>query len=359
MGAGSGWHIKSFTAIIIVYRKPFKKHLLYHSGWMKALSETDNRILALLKDYPQGLALIQIQKAIGASKQNAYRYMKKLEKKGDVRESGKLYFLVVSSKSFTIQSQKKKPKRPHAIQVNAKLYRTSAGRLRDTLTYLNMPYKPLLKGNIAQFEHNGHKASASKTWLYTHVELPIAPLNVSISEIQAKAIREIAPWFEAFLQKTGLRCLRDLEGNLLLTVRYWEDGYPSNEIAEQSLKDKNRIIYAIDRATGSPKAWADKSIDPFEFETNSVRIDNEMTTMLQAIEDGELKPYENEMLHREQESRIWNTLEAYGQKLSMHIPVLEKMDKVLELDIKLKEAQLRRASHPPKAKPDSSRQVRL
>ena len=52
-------------------------------------------------------------------------------------------------------------------------------------------------------------------------------------------------------------------------------------------------------------------------------------------------------------------MEAYGQKLSMHIPILEKMDKVLELDIKLKEAQLRRASHPPKAKPDSSRQVRL
>jgi hypothetical protein len=319
---------------------------------MKGLSSTDAKILAFLKDYPQGVFLKQIAEHIqtekGPSKQNARRYMVKLIKKGYARQAGKLYFGVVQSTiPFTPKgiTTKQRHKRPHAVQINAKLYRTSAGRLRDTLQYLNIPYKATLKGNLTLFEWKGHQLRASRSWLYTHIDLPIAPLNVNISEIHEKAIRDIAPFFEALLAKTGLRCIRTLTGELVLAVHYWEDGYPGDRVAGESLKDKSRIVYAYDRKTGQPRAWADKSVDPFEFETNSERVDKEWTTYIQGIEDGEMKPYEDEMLHRDQEARIWSLLESYGQKLNAHLPVLEKMDKVLALDIQLKRRELAAGRH--------------
>jgi hypothetical protein len=125
------------------------------------------------------------------------------------------------------------------------------------------------------------------------------PINVPIEQIKDKAMLEAGAYIELFLTATGLRCKRDRLGMLALEVHYFENGYPGNEIAEESLKDKARIVYAYDRATNQVRAWADSSLgDLKELETNSERVDTQLKAFIQAVEDGELKPYWDEIQTR-------------------------------------------------------------
>ncbi len=206
--------------------------------------------------------------------------------------------------------------RPHAIQVNAKLYRTSWSRLKDTLDILRIPYEESLKGNVLNFSWKGKHIKASSHWLYLHEQMPEMPINIPRSEIELVAADRAGAFLELLLRKTGLRCMRSLEGELLVGVRYMENAYPENEIAKKGLEDKNYIIYTRDPLTGKVSTWGDKSINPFvELETSSKRVDAEMKAFLQATENGEISPYGDVMASRRRLKELSSQSKAHQDDL--------------------------------------------
>jgi hypothetical protein len=258
---------------------------------------------------PQGINPTKIFLELNLTAQNTNRYLNKLIKKGLItkRKQGIItnYFItqagVNALSSQAVQSTVSiyPTQRPHALQVNAFLFRTSWDRLQATLESLSLPYHKELKGNLMRFNWRGRELRATSQYLYTISELPPLPINVPIEQVKARAMQEAGAYIELFLTLTGLRCKRDRLGMLALEVRYWENGYPGNEIAEESLRDKSRIVYAYDRATNQVRAWADSSLgDLKELETNSARVDTQLKAFIQAVEDGELKPYWDEIQTR-------------------------------------------------------------
>lgn len=298
---------------------------------MKALGETDIRILAVLKDYPQGVFLWQVQRFTDIKKkQYALYYMKKLIKKGLVEKRGRLYLLLSSPlveghKPITLYSKQKK-QRTHAIQVNAGLHRTSADRAKATLEALAIP-----------FEENRHLRQLNLSWKGTPLRFTTkkliaypgekeAPRAIPIDSVKKAIAARLANTIEDFLSYTGLRAWRDSSGELILEFRYWENGYPQNEIAEESLKDKSRIVYSYSRETGLPSSWADSSLDPFkELENNSKRIDDEMKVYLQAIDDGELRPYEDELKTRKAIEILRNKEKLTSENVSGVVALIDRM----------------------------------
>lgn len=280
---------------------------------MKGLHPKDKEILLLISQaMPQGIIPSLCAKQASLTPQNLNSYLQKLlrktllrkEKRGIltyyfISEAGQNALLFVGSPKPFILPSKPHIQRPHAIQVNARLFRTSWDRLEPTLTSLSISYHKELKGNLIRFNFQGREWRATNQWLYAVQELDSMPLNVPISEVLHKAVLEAGPLFEAFLAKTGLRCVRNKFGELEIVPHYWENGYPGNEIAEESLKDKERIVYAYDLHTGKARAWADSSLgDLKELETNSEQVDTQMKAFIQAIENKEIEPYKDEIQTR-------------------------------------------------------------
>ena len=324
---------------------------------MKGLRDKDREILYLINQaMPIGVNPNKMLAEVKLTPQNLNGYLKKLSKKGFItkRKEGwlALYFTTEQGKNAlslkAVQAPKPftKPKlqRPHALQVNALLFRTSWDRLEPTLSALSIPYHKELKGNLIRFTWQGRELRATSQYLYTIVELKPMPLNVPIEEVKQKAILEAGAYLEAFLAHTGLRCKRDRLGMLALGVRYWENGYPGNEIAEESLKDKSRIVYAYDKA-GKVRAWADSSLgDLKELETNSEVVDTQMKAFIQAVENSELKPYEDAMqarrdiqglkelagMDRDSIHQIIQNQLAFGKDLREHVKAIKKLSKMAE-----------------------------
>lgn len=301
---------------------------------MHGLSEKHKAIILLLKKHQQGLTVSQIAEMQKTTRQNINDAVTRLVSKGYAeRRDGFVHLtkhgeesvkgnIVQSTKPFT----KARTQRPHAIQANARLYRSSWSRIEPSLQALGIPYKKTLKGNIISFIWKERELRATSTWLYLHEKAPISAFQIPLANILNQAGKHAGAYIESFLKASGLRCLRDSHGSLAIAIRYWENGYPQNEIAEKSLKEKDYILYAYDRNSGTAAAWADKSINPFvELETNSERIDTEAKLWFQAIEDGELHPYEDEFEGRRHMAKQDEQMLKISQNINTLISIINAM----------------------------------
>lgn len=284
---------------------------------MKSLTNQDLAIIrAVSQAMPQGIIQKKLLQQINLSRQNLQRYIKKLKAKGHItsQKSAHLvyYFtqgngslvggtktVAFKPKTVAFKKERGRMQRPHAIQVNLGLFRTSFDRLKDTLESLGITYKSYAKPKRLEFNWKGKEVRATRKWLYTHIDAKPAPFGIPIGPLLDAATEEARPLFNDIVAKLGLHTQSDLRGMLKLEVHYWENGYPGNEIAEESLKDKKRIVYARDPVTGKVSAWADSSLgDLKELETNSARVDKQMKEFIQAVDSGELKPLMDEIRTR-------------------------------------------------------------
>ena len=302
---------------------------------MKNLTPKDIEVLHLLSRHLEGLPLAGVQSgAFIERKEYAYSRLMKLDKKGWIGKSGQLYFLVGDIKNISpVGSAKpitRKTQRPHAFLVAAGLYRTSSDRAKATLEAMQIPYKI---GGLRElcFSWKGITFKAYLKRIVTFPAMPEMPLSVPIGAIKERAAQQGAKDLEALLDATGLRCTRDPLGRLVVEVRYWENGYPENGIAEESLKDgESRKVYSYDRVTGRPSSWADSSIDPFkELETNSEVLDGELKEFMQAIDNAEIKPYGDEIATRRHITELYNLMgrtavqvNQLAEQLNVHAPYL-------------------------------------
>lgn len=269
---------------------------------MKALTEQDIKVLLVLKEYPQGATLTQVQRfADEKKKEYAFARLKKLIKKGHAERRQKLYHLkgdlpAVGSSVHITETQ-----RPHAILTSIQLFRSHWELIKPSLEAKQIPYKLGLRGRCMDAPWRGRNVKCYTNGLIIFKpEVPELPLNVPLETIKQKAAIETGVLGEAFLSETGLRALRHrTTGQLIITLRYFENGYPSNTIAEESLKDKDRIVYVYDQKTGKAVVWADSSLATMkELETNNERVDKEMKLWLGATKTGEISPYDDEIRTR-------------------------------------------------------------
>jgi hypothetical protein len=339
-------------------------------------------MLFIKQNEPAGLSLSQIAEATKLSIQNAYRYVKKLLAKNLIRkdEIG-LYHLTpdalnafsettrvgapsVAKKLFSTSPAKPistspmpvpaKPEQAtnlHALQIHYLIYPTSYSRIEAALNALHISFK-----------RTGNPKHPTYTLAWQGLSLRIGskhliawgpsltePINITAEQITNKAIAINIEKVMDFLRQTNIRIQETLDHKPILHIAYKELAIVHNDAAEQYAKKHHYLPLAYDKETDKATIWLDGTPAPGAFETNKDKNHEELRQWAQAIEDNIMHPYSDELLHRDNEARIWNaleqvsfTLKEYGVQLNKHIPVLEKMDKVLELDIKLKEAQLRR-----------------
>lgn len=257
------------------------------------------KVFNAIKDYPQGLLLSQIQEfAVIKSKQLALYYLNYLIQKEYVEKRQGLYFAKAHAGSaipFTPPTQ-----RPHAFRATSKLFMSHTSRAEQTLKAKGIECWPTLKGSCLEIRWRSLALRLFKNGrLETRPSLPEYPLNVPLQTIKLRACHEAGVVFEAFLSETGLRCVRDRLGRLAIEITYWENSYPKNQIAKETMPPGEKVVYAYDRETSKEAIWGDMSLNPFvELETNSAKADTEIKLMMQAINDGEIRPYEDEIRTR-------------------------------------------------------------
>ena len=287
-------------------------------------------------------------------------------KKGWIRKRGHLYFLAGNMFSgshagsafhITLPPQASQPsqaniQRPHAIRAAAKLFKTHADRARTTLLASEFAPRITLGGSCLELSW---QAKDIKLFRNGRIELrpslPEYPLNVPLDAIKRQAAKEAGSMLEAFLAETGLKAMRDREGRLAIEITYWENGYPNNEIAQETMAGQ-KIVYAYDKETGKEAIWGDMSLNPFvELETNSEVADKEIKLMMQAINDKEIQPYADEIRTRREISDIIKcqqvlqqqqeatarqqasnseVLAGYAHQIKKHLKIMKAIDRRLE-----------------------------
>ncbi|MEM0143917.1 MAG: hypothetical protein QXL94_08295 [Candidatus Parvarchaeum sp.] len=315
---------------------------------------------------PQGAALIQIANNQNLSIQNAYAYAKKLVAKGYLRrDERKLYHITNSgieqttTKSVGVASEAQKPfsehltktnqetelskpiaegaedapplappaKEPesskpdtsanhpielppeqytnlHALQVHYFIFPTSYSRAEATLQSLNIPYKrsgnPKHPSYTVQWQGISIRIGSKK--LIAYGPRMSAPISVNALDIENNVVRSNIEQVMAFLQKTNIRIQETLDHKPYIQVPYMELAISNNEAAEHYAKKNNYLPLAYDTATGKAVIWFDGTPAPGAFETNKAKNHEELRLWAQGIEDGIIKPYTDELMHRQQEA---------------------------------------------------------
>lgn len=239
-----------------------------------------------------------------------------------------------------VKTSKPRDQRFHAIQINAGLYRTSADRALDKLNECRAPFSYNKRMRQIDLVFKGMQLRITTRKVIAYPKEVVAPYDIPLDSIKKRATEQAGALLEDFLSSTGLRCLRDANQQLILELRYWENGYPQNEVAEASLRDKSRIIYSYNRQTGDASSWADSSLNPFkEFETNSATIDREMKDLMQSTEDGLIRPATDILETKRKVNKVEDVLIATLHNHSGFVEEVGKRESRLE-DIVLQQGEL-------------------
>ena len=256
------------------------------------------------------------------------------------------YYFMVNASATQGQPEPFTPKqRPHAFRAAAKLFMSHTSRAKETLEAKGLMVKTTMKGRCLEVPW---RSINLKIWKNGRLEvrpsLPEYPLNVPLEAIKLKACHEAGVIFEAFLSETGLRALRDRLGRLAIEITYWENGYPSNQIAQQTMGSGEKVVYAYHKESGKEAIWGDMSLNPFvELETNSARADKEIKLMMQAINDGEIKPYDDEIRTRQDIDKLTsltasnvNLIAEYAKQIELHLDLMRRLDEKLARELESK-----------------------
>lgn len=316
---------------------------------MKGLRDKDKLILQAISDaMPQGIIPSILSAQVNLSHQNLNRYLKKLVLRSLIRKRKmgvQTYYFTInasavgSSEPFT----PKQIQRPHAILTSIQLFRSHWELIKPSLEAKGIPFKLGMRGRCMDADWQGRNVKCYINGLIMFKpQIEALPLNVPLDAIEEKAAAETGVLAEAFLAQTGLRAFRSRPDNkLIVSLRYFENGYPSNQIAEESLKDKDRIVYVYDTITGKAVVWADSSLATMkELETNNKRVDEQMKAWLGATKTGEISPYNDEIRTRQELAEIReiqltqaHDLAKYAHNEIVHLDLLNRI-RAEELKIK-------------------------
>ena len=349
---------------------------------MKNPSKKQVGILAYLKDFDQGLTQTQIAAHFKTSLQNTHDAVRRLVLRGYVEienvgiyklvlltEAGKSFLsdqcvggVVEEAKAFSPSTPKPTQlahpaaqptpratqvalkasylsaphQRAHRIQPRAQLFRTSYGRIEPILDALQITYR---KTSVvpAQYivEWKGIKLKLTTRKLIGYGREITAPMEVEGRVIKAQALKEVGQAMESFLEVTNLRCKRDVDGNLILKMHFPEIAFTDNELARKVTEKGGFIPIAFNRTSGNATIWFDASFT-HEMEVNEEMPHAELRKWGQAIQDGVLRPYEDEMRTRQGMASLFRIQQAnaeqlagYAHQIKLHLKLMNKIDRRL------------------------------
>lgn len=355
------------------------------------------RILSLLAEHPEGLPLSFIYLNTTAEprpfKANTAQFLSKLLKRQYVQRHDRLYFItregIEAIKRFKdnaehpalgqpkdlisksqeppqpnqaqapqppkepqnapIQAHLNKPspayphQRMHSIKLTARLYRTSYDRWEQIADTIGMEYRVVrnVRPKQYQIEWQGLKIKLTKRKLIANAKEIVAPIEVRASDLESKALRDNLQKIEAFLDRTNLRCQRNLDGSLIARIKPWEIAFTSNEVARRLTQKGGFIAIAFNRETGKATLWADRSFTA-ELEAGEEAMHEQMRQWGQGIQDGIIKPYEDEMATRQQFQQIADILKAQAGFFVKHNDLIDRTTKLIEdLRKELRQKRLR------------------
>lgn len=309
-------------------------------------------MLALLDEHREGLQAGWLGKAIGLSIQATSQRLKRMQSIGIVIQRRRLWFLEKKgtawlnvkcggsvTKPNTFNSGRRA--RLHAMQVKNPIARTEYRKLGDTLDYLGIRFT--LTGNhksptySLQFVHAGHsfRIAITTRHIITWAVEQRAPLNLRGPILESRAISGVGAMLEDFLALTGFNTQRTLEGRLVLLAAYREIALEKDELAESVCKGGRYVPLAYDRRTGTCTIYADGS-KLWELETNRHKDFEPVRRWAQGIEDGVIRPYEDELRTRERLDSHERTIAAdrelihkYAHQIEIHLRIMKKIDQRL------------------------------
>ena len=315
---------------------------------MQALRPTDSAFLSYVAaQEPQGAFLKQIADALKLSIQNAYRYARKLESKRLIRKDERgLYHILNDSQEATrvgynrvtpkLQAKTIKQEPPeqatelHAFRAHYNIYPTSYSRAEATLSSLSIPFRrtgnPKHPTYTASWQGSSIRIGSRKLIVWGPKLLE--PISITAEQLKAKALQANISVLVSFLQKTNIRVQETIDHQPLANVPYCELAIINNDAAEQYGRKHGYVPMAYD-SNNMLVMWLD-STPQLTFETNRDKNHEQLRQWAQGIEDGVIRPYKDEMRHRnelafhQQEiADIRSVVKDYGEKLKAHIPVLE------------------------------------
>lgn len=238
--------------------------------------------------------------------------------------------------------------RLHALEVIYPLFRTAYGSIEPILNAKGYVFKKTGNVQVPMYEvtiTNNIKLKITTRHIIAfgaQVEMPIStPTDI----LESEAVKINTQAVNTFLEDTGIRVQRRLDGSAVARIKYKEIAQTSSDIANEVSKGRGYVTLAIDRHTGIPIAWTDHS-DTWEFESSDSLIIEEARKWVQAIKDGEIHPYMDNIRTKQLLSTIASitakqtndinedkqllhetiiTLRDYGKQLNLHIPVLQSM----------------------------------
>lgn len=325
---------------------------------MQALREKDILILHYLdNNEPQGASLKDISSHSNISQQNAYRYLIKLIVKELVRKDTigtyhitssasqnlKLFYVHDTNKSKKYKKQFKPPTMDeiaqatnlHAFEVHYPMYTTEYSRLEAKLATAGIAFKP-----------SGNRKHPSYLILYKGLKIRLGsrqliawgpeltePITVKHEEIEGKALKLNISTVESLLKETGIRTQETINHQLKAHLYYKELAIINNAAVEKLQKGKGYIPIAYDRVSGRASIWLDPTPSPAA-ETNKGSNHEVLRKWGQGIEDGEIKPYEDEMNTR----KDLNGLTSFANKqLELNQSLIESNRDAHKLVLEIKE----------------------
>ena len=348
---------------------------MFTGAYVKSLRDADIKTLSILAEHPEGLSLRSIYEQTDAISGKSYvntavRMRKLITKKYAIKRIH-LYFITPEGieaikrfkqpiESATLGGKKdlhltapEPPKatqeppaqRMHSIKLTARLYRTSYDRWEAIAKALGIDYAVVRNVSPKQYitEWNGMKIKLTRHKLIAFAKEITAPMEIRASELESKAIRDNMQQIEGFLDKTNLRCQRDLNGALIIRIKPWEIAFTKNELARRLTQKGGFIALAFNRQTGKATLWADRSFTT-ELEAGEEDMHEKMRLWGQAIQDGIIKPYEDELATRRQLQEAATTINAlsqaqltqsehlnyYAAQIEAHARAIVKLNEVLE-----------------------------
>lgn len=227
--------------------------------------------------------------------------------------------------------------RLHALRITFKIFPTEYERLEAKLTNAGISYKINNVRNYKQYivQWGEHQLHITTRKIIDYAPDNAKPFDITGREILDESLKASVVAVTHFIDKTQIRVLEE-DGRIWFKPTYYEIAITNDETAHEVTVGRRYVPLAYDRLTGKVVLWADKSLYPVpESETNKLPIHALLQDFYQAMVDGKWR-WQIEQQARLEDKKLLHdtivalnetstTLKEYGEKLNLHLPVLDSM----------------------------------
>ncbi len=212
-----------------------------------------------------------------------------------------------------------KLQRMHAIQVYAKIHRGIYSQIESRLAEAGIKATKSMHPTQYTFTWQGCKMRYTTKKLIAWPKQIEASIYVKTEELNSEAIRKGGELIESLTDATKIRLQRTIDKRVPLYLSYHEFAFTDNELARRATQKGGLIAIAYDRLTGKTTLWFDESFTA-EMETNTDPLHIKLRKWGQAMQENQIDPLEDELLHRAKEDMLRDEITSIKKLLAKALP---------------------------------------